>query len=285
MAAVNLSRDVFFGHEFAAEVIEHGPGVTTPPIGTLVTSVPALRTPEGQVSLAYSNTFPGGFSEYILLSSELVNVVPDGVDPDHAALTELMAVADHAIAAADLSDVTAPALVLGCGPVGLATVISLRYAGVHEVIASDPSGRRRRLARQVGATQVFGALDQQSAETWTSASGSGWGVIFDAAGGQGVLAAAIERAAPAGHIIVLGVSTNLESISPAQGVLKELKISFVRGYTGDQFRRSLSLIASGDLDVGPLVTRRVGLTGIADSLEELRAADRQCKIIVDPRLP
>ncbi len=68
-----------------------------PPIGTIVTSVPVMVTPTGIQDLAYTNLFPCGYSERMLLSSLLVLEVPNGLDPRHAALTEPMAVGLHAV--------------------------------------------------------------------------------------------------------------------------------------------------------------------------------------------
>src|SRR5205085_11214728 len=59
----DLSRDVFMGHEFAAEVLEAGPDTTAPAPGTMVTSVPIMITASGFRDLAYSNSLPSGYGE------------------------------------------------------------------------------------------------------------------------------------------------------------------------------------------------------------------------------
>ncbi len=95
--AVHLDRDVFMGHEFAAEVLEAGPDTAAPPPGSLVTSVPIMVTPTGIDPLAYSNTSIAGYAERMLLFGPLVVPVPDGLDARRAALTEPMAVGLHAV--------------------------------------------------------------------------------------------------------------------------------------------------------------------------------------------
>src|ERR1700730_9065716 len=89
---LDLGRDVFMGHEFAAEVLEAGPQTLAPPAGTLVTSIPAMLTMSGLRNLAYTNEFPAGYSERMLLSAPFVVEVPNGLDARRAALTEPMAV-------------------------------------------------------------------------------------------------------------------------------------------------------------------------------------------------
>ena len=80
-------------------------------------------------------------------------VVPNGLSPDLAALTEMMAVALHAVRRSEIGkgDV---AIVVGCGPVGLAVICHLKARGVRTVVASDFSPGRRLLASRCGADVV-----------------------------------------------------------------------------------------------------------------------------------
>src|SRR6185437_12124243 len=149
-AEVDLSSDVFMGHEFSAEVLEAGPDTDAPAPGTLVTSVPVLLSPTGLEMIVYSNTTLGGYAERMVLSAPLLLPVPNGLDARRAALTEPMAVGLHAV---NKSNVTAgeTVLVVGCGPIGIAIIAALRLRGVETVVASDFSARRRELAITVGA--------------------------------------------------------------------------------------------------------------------------------------
>src|ERR1700737_3247998 len=94
---IDLSNDVFMGHEFSAEVLEAGPDTDAPPPGTLVTSIPVLVSTKGFDPIGYSNTLVGGYAERMLLSAPLMLKVPNGLDAGHAALTEPMAVGLHAV--------------------------------------------------------------------------------------------------------------------------------------------------------------------------------------------
>ena len=151
---MDLARDVIMGHEFCAEIVEHGPATTrTLKAGSRVCSRPLLMRATGPQSIGYSNDNPGGYAEYMRLSEDLLLEVPNGLATDHAALTEPMAVGVHAVAKARLEPDDAP-LVIGCGPVGLAVIAALRLAGVRPIVAADFSKRRRELAVAVGADIV-----------------------------------------------------------------------------------------------------------------------------------
>jgi len=133
---VDLGRDVFMGHEFSAEILEAGPDTDTYPAGTLITSIPLLISGNNVEPIVYSNQTPGGYAERMLLSVPLLLRIPNGLDPRHAALTEPMAVGLHAVNKSGVQPGEA-ALVLGCGPIGIAVVAALRASGVENIVAAD----------------------------------------------------------------------------------------------------------------------------------------------------
>ena len=71
---IDLAQDVFMGHEFCAEIVEHGPGTTRAlPVGARVCSRPVLMRPTGPPqTIGYSNEHPGGYGEYMRLCEELL---------------------------------------------------------------------------------------------------------------------------------------------------------------------------------------------------------------------
>ncbi len=114
------SRDVVMGHEFCAEVVALGENVGHRE-GDVVVSVPVVLDPAGVHPVGYSNAYPGGYAELMVLSDFLCLGVPNGLDPHLAALTEPLAVGVHAVAKSRAEKGTS-AVVIGCGPVGLAVI-------------------------------------------------------------------------------------------------------------------------------------------------------------------
>jgi threonine dehydrogenase-like Zn-dependent dehydrogenase len=278
---IRLDRDLFMGHEFSAEVVAAGPDTIAPPAGTLVTSIPAMVTMTGIRNLAYTNEFPAGYGELMLLSAPLLAVVPNGLDAGRAALTEPMAVGWHAV---NKSGVTRGdgALVVGCGPVGLAVIASLRLRGIEPIVAVDPSLARRRLALTMGAHEVSDPAVEPAFDAWARAGQGLPLVAFEAVGVAGMIDE-VMRAAPAGtRIVVVGVCMQRDAITPFFGIGKELSLQFVLAYDPMEFAASLEAIADGRLDVAPLITGHVGLNGVAGAFDELAQPDRHCKILVEP---
>ena len=297
---MDLGRDVVMGHEFCAEIVEHGPQTTrTLKVGTRVCSRPTVLRATGPQSIGYSNDNPGGYGEYMRLSEALLLEVPNGLATDHAALTEPMAVGVHAVARARLEPDDAP-LVIGCGPVGLAVIAALRLHGVHPIVAADFSRRRRELASTVGADVVVDPARTTAWQSWREAvvyrdSGRAprlppWipgpavrpAVVFECVGVPGILDSLMATAPRGTRIVVVGVCMEADTIHPMLGISKELNLQFVLGYTPDEFAATLRHIAEGALPAAPLITGHVGLDGVAQAFADLGAPERHAKILVHP---
>jgi threonine dehydrogenase-like Zn-dependent dehydrogenase len=85
-----------------------------------------------------------------------------------------------------------------------------------------------------------------------------------------------------GADIVVGVCMELDTIEPMFGIVKELNLQFVLGYTPEEFARSLRLLAEGQVEAASLITDKVGLAGVKDAFEALGNPERHTKILVEP---
>jgi threonine dehydrogenase-like Zn-dependent dehydrogenase len=274
-AVVDLGADIFMGHEFSAKVLESGPGTDTLASGTPVTSIPVLLAAKGIEPIAYSNTTVGGYAERMLLSAPLLVPIPNGLDPRHAALTEPMAVGLHAV---NKSGVVPgeTALVLGCGPIGMAIIAALRTLGVEDIVAADYSSARRELATTMGAHRT---LDPAQGSPFDTVKPK---VIFEAVGVPGIIDDVLRRAPVRSRLIVAGVCMQADTVHPFYGIAKEISVQFVLAYEPVEFAASLRAIAEGRIDVAPLITGEVGLDGVGAAFDDLADPDRHCKILVTP---
>ena len=271
----DLSRDVFMGHEFAAEVLEYGSETVGPSAGSVVTSVPVMLTMSGLQDLAYTNDFPCGYGERMLLSAPMLLEVPNGLDPRMASLTEPMAVGLHAVNKSGIAKGFA-ALVLGCGPVGLAVIAALSMRGIEPIVASDYSAGRRRLAAAMGAHEVVDPAAESPFERRRA------DVVFEAVGVPGLLNEVLRDAPVGARVVVVGVCMQPDVVTPFFGIAKELSVQFVLAYDTAEFATSLRAIAEGDVDVRPMITGEVGLDGVAQAFADLANPDDHCKILVVP---
>lgn len=275
------SHDVVMGHEFTAKVLEVGDNVGNCAPGDVVVSLPIVMDSGGVHALGYSNKYPGGYGEQLILSDLLTMKVPNGLDAQLASLTEPMAVGLHAV---EMSRVTPrhAAVVLGCGPVGLAVIAALRLAGVETIVAADFSPTRRALGATMGATEVVDPTGEGAVAAWRRVDGRKELVVFEAVGVAGMLDAAMVDAPRGSQILVVGVCMVADTVRPMIAVGKELNLQFVLGYDPLQFNRTLMRIAEGELDVSPMITGRVGLSAVPDAFTALGDPDAHAKILVVP---
>jgi threonine dehydrogenase-like Zn-dependent dehydrogenase len=278
---MDTAGDVVMGHEFSARVLEVGAGVTDLEPGDVVVAIPVVLAPEGMQTIGYSNAFPGGYGERMLLMAALCYKVPDGLDPRYAALTEPMSVGTRAVNRSGIAAGEA-AIVMGCGPIGLGTIAALRLAGVGPIVAADPSARRRELAAHMGAAAVVDPREEPAIAAWQRIGGQGSPVIFEASGAPGLISVAMEAAPQQGRILVVGVCMERDTIWPMHGISKELTITFSLGAQPDEFKLALDRIAEGKIDVAAMVTDEIGIEGVPAAFESLMQPDAHGKILVVP---
>jgi len=297
---MDLGRDIVMGHEFCAEVVDHGLGTTKQlKAGTRVCSMPVLLRPRGVETVGYSNDNPGGYGEYMRLTEALLLEVPNGLSTEHAALTEPMAVGLHAVEKARLERNDVP-LVIGCGPVGLAVIAALRLKEARPIIAADFSPRRRDLALAMGADVVVNPAERSPYESWREMAV--WSdpsrapqlpvwmpgpplrpaVMFECVGVPGVIDQIMASAPQGTRIVVVGVCMEQDAIQPMFGINKELNLQFVLGYSPEEFTRTLHHIAEGMTKPEPLITGKVGVERVAQAFEDLGSPEHHAKILVEP---
>jgi threonine dehydrogenase-like Zn-dependent dehydrogenase len=314
-------HEVVFGHEFCGEVVEHGPGCRrSTATGTQVVAMPVLRRGDEVHGIGLSAKAPGAYAEQVVVEESLAVAVPNGLSPELAALTEPMAVGWHAVRRSEVKKRQA-AIVIGCGPVGLAVICLLKSKGVRHIIASDFSSGRRALARACGATVV---VDPNEGSPFESASQHGhletlpegldlavrtveklrrlpvpwWHVwraaealgvkpkspvVFECVGVPGVIDTIIAGAPLLSRVVVVGVCMGADRIRPAMAINKEIELRFVIGYTPLEFRDTLHMLAEGKVNAAPMLTGTVGLEGVNGAFDALGNPEAHAKIVIDPK--
>ncbi|MFI5781079.1 zinc-binding dehydrogenase [Nocardia sp. NPDC051570] len=312
---------VVLGHEFVGEIAEYGPDCRRRwKRGTRVVALPILRHGREPHLTGLSQAAPGGYAEQVVVQESMTFPVPNGLSSEHAALTEPMAVAWHAVRRGRVNT-KQRAYVIGCGPIGLAVITMLKAAGVKTVVASDLSQHRRELATRCGADVV---VDPGVTEPWTVAphkgritgvtdvlnlgfdamerlrripnlpwwygfrlahtldAGPSGAVVFECVGVPGIIDHILAAAPPRSRVVVVGVCMQADTIHPATAINKEIDLRFVLGYDPGEFRDTLHMIADGKADPAPLLTGTVGLDGVDNAFAALGNPEHHAKILIDP---
>jgi threonine dehydrogenase-like Zn-dependent dehydrogenase len=275
------AHDTVMGHEFCCEVVDVGPDVSALSVGDIVVSMPVAFDAGGLHAVGYSNDYPGGYGELVVLNELLALKVPDGVPHRLAAMTEPLAVGVHAVAKSRITPGDA-ALVLGLGPVGLACVAELRMRGIGPIVGADFSPRRRVLAEHLGCDVVVDPRERSAMSAWREVDGNRPLVIFEAVGVPGMIDQSMRMAPKDTRILVVGVCMQEDRIHPMAGIGRELSLQFALGYSPEEFASALAAIAEGRIDLGPMITGAVSIDEIPRAFAELGNPEHHAKILVEP---
>jgi threonine dehydrogenase-like Zn-dependent dehydrogenase len=191
-------------------------------------------------------------------------------------------------------------LVIGCGPVGLAVICGLKLKGLHPIVAADYSPVRRKLAEKLGADIVLDPAASEPFQSWAEHAAATDkekaarppalaispalkpALIFECVGVPGIIQKAFEGAPRDARIVVVGVCMETDRFEPMLGIMKELNVQYVLGYTPAEFASSLKLLAEGKVEAAAMVTAKVGIDGVRQAFDDLGNPEQHTKIIVEP---
>ncbi len=228
------------GHEPGGVVVEIGEDVTSLKVGDRVALEPGV--PCGTCSMckkglynlcpdmsfmAIPNERDGVFSEYCAHPANMCFKLPDNVDTMEGALIEPLAVGFHAAEVAD-AKIGQSAVVLGAGCIGLVTIMVLKARGVTEIYAVDMIDKRLAKAKEIGATRVFNAKEENIEEFVKTLPGGGVDLVFETAGAEFTTRQTAKLIKNGGRVVLVGMCANPEvmidigSLSAKEGDLKTI---------------------------------------------------------------
>jgi (R,R)-butanediol dehydrogenase/meso-butanediol dehydrogenase/diacetyl reductase len=281
------------GHEFCGEIVRLGPGAEARwKEGDRITALPFIGC--GTCALCLTGQanwcrkirgtgfgrIPGGYAEYALVGMNESVRLPDSVSWTEGALVEPLAVGLHGVQLAQLppgSDI----LVVGAGPVGLATVIWARLLGARHIVVTARSSRRADLARALGATE-FVESDQDLRAAFRKVAGGPPAAIFECVGAPGMIDLCCRVAPVRSKVVVLGVCMKPDTFLPSIAVQKELNLQFSMAYGTRDFEIAVDMLARGRIDPEDMVTDVVGFDAFPGAFEALRHRSHQCKVLLQP---
>lgn len=265
---VNVRGPVVLGHEFAGVVAEVGEGVRGVRVGERVVSETAAWVC-GECALCragFYNVCPsrrgfgfgadGAMAEYVRTRPAILHRVRDNLPLAHASLTEPVCVAYNAVIEKSRPRPGDHVVVIGPGPIGLLCAQVLRLCGPARLtmIGLRCDEPRLDLARRMGADEVIVA-DEEDAVARVRAHGDGLGahLVVDAVGVSATLDQSLDMVRPNGQITKIGWGPAPVGFSLDRLVAKAATLQGSFSHTHGTWERALALMASGQIDVAPLV--------------------------------
>ncbi len=259
-----VSQPMVLGHEASGTVVEVGGNVTALKAGDRVCmepGVPDLRsraTLEGMYNLDPAVVFwatppvHGCLRETVVHPAIFSFKLPVNVSYAEGAMVEPLAVGMQAAKKARIKpgDV---ALVTGCGTIGILVGLAALAGGCSRVIITDVIQPKLDIAAGYGMIPVN--IKKENLMDTVHRVTSGWGVdiIFEASGSEGAIKNIFEPLCPGGTVVFIGMPVEPVPVDIVAAQAKEARMESVFRYA-NQYARAVALLASGKIDIKPLIT-------------------------------
>ena len=217
------------------------------------------HTCRDQVFLGCPGQLAGSLAERITMPAACCFPVGDTMTMTQATMVEPFSIGYYAARrlAGEVAGKTAA--ILGAGPIGLCVLAALKHGGAGAVHMTDLRDNRLALARRMGADWTGNPEKDDIVADIARAQPLGVDLAFECAGEQDTLDQCVEVLKPGGTLLAVGIP-ELDRISFPMDQMrrKELVIQNVRRQN-DCVAEAIALVASGQVDLDPMVTHNYGL--------------------------
>ena len=276
------------GHEFAGIVVETGQDVTSARAGDRVAVQPLTHCGacplcqagrqnacENRTLYGMTEGMPGGYAERVVVADDRLFPLPDAVPFEMAALAEPLSVGLHATGRGP-ADAPRSVAVVGCGTIGLMTLVALSTLGLESITVVDKVESKLALARSLGATTLLAGRDDVRAAVAEATDGRGVDWAIEAVGLSETARQAVELARTGGHVTWIGNAEPVAEVPMQNVVVGEKTIAGSYGYTDADFRRALGLVAEGRVPADWIAERRVSLASAPADFGALATGEWAC---------
>lgn len=260
-----VNAPMVLGHEAAGTVVEVGEGVGHLKVGDRVCMEPGIPDPNSRASrLGMYNVDPavrfwatppihGVLTAEVVHPANYTFKLPDHVSFAEGAMVEPFAVGMQAATKARITPGDT-AVVLGAGPIGTMVALAALAGGCARVIVADLAQPKLDIAAQYQGIIPVNIRETKLVEKVEELT-EGWGadVVFECSGSPRAWETIMDLPRPGGCIVVVGLPVEPTKVDIAGASTKELRIENVFRYA-HQYDRAIALIASGKVDLKPLIS-------------------------------
>lgn len=275
------------GHEPAGEIAEVGAKVSGLAVGDHVVINP-MAAPSGIIG----NGGPSGaLADYLLIENAVrgtsLEVIPDHVPWEVAALNEPMAVARHG-ANRCRPKPTDKVAVFGAGPIGLGATLAFKSLGVSHVVVVDLLPGRLDKALQIGADAVINSADEDVVARLIELHGAGdsmypgkagTNVYLDAAGVPAVVNTALAAAQKGATVGIVGVHKEPVPVDLINLMSNEITLLGSMGYPDEIFEVTKDLVANWE-KYALIVSHTIPFGSVGEALELAQTPGAADKVVV-----
>ena len=273
------------GHEGAGIVVETGKDVSRVKTGDIIAIEPAMpcwecdqclsgrhHTCRRLKFLGCPGQAEGCLMEYIVMPEESCFPLERGLNPDHGAISEPLAIGVYAVkksGGVKGLDVG----ILGYGPIGMSVMLAAKAEGAASFTVTDKIQPRLAIALKEGASLLFNPEKEDFTAMLKQQFPLGLDVVFECCGQQEALDQAIDILKPGGRLIVVGIPEFYRwSISVELTRRKEISLQFIRRQV-DCVEQALEMMENGKIDISAMVTHRFPFGKTKEAFDLVAAYD------------
>ena len=270
------TNPVTMGHEFSGVVVAVGPDVKKFKVGDRVIPEPLVvdescpSCKAGNYNVCEHLSFlgfvsnNGGLAEYCNFTEKFVHKMPDNMTFEQGAIVEPLTVGYHSLKVGHFEPGQV-AVVAGCGPIGLATIASLKALGAGKIIAVQRNSIRQEYALENGADLVLDpSVDDVVAKVKELTDGKGADVAFETTSSEQCFHLLRDCIKPHGYEVITSIWVNNITMNPNVLVLSEKNIVGSICYNGPDFDEVIELLSSGKLKVPKYITKKICLDDVVE---------------------
>lgn len=301
-----LKSPMILGHESSGEIVSCAEDCNQRQVGDRVAIEPGIPCRhcnycrEGLYNLCNSMSFAatppvdGTLQKYYLVPEDFAHIIPDSMSFDEAALMEPLSVAVHVVKRLPLA-FTSTCIIFGCGAIGLLCAKVARARGISRILMIDANESRMTFAKSyIDNVETYlppapAAGESKMEYSKRNAVGiakiswlkEGASCVIDATGAEVCTQTAILSTRKNGYFIQAGMGPNDITIPIATICAREITVLGSFRYNEGCYGQAIALVASGLVDVKPLITHRYDFADAASAFETTgQAAQGTIKVII-----
>jgi L-iditol 2-dehydrogenase len=280
------------GHEFSGIISALGNGDSDFRVGDRVTIEPSLVCGKcyncriGRYNICLNLKVmgcqsDGAMADYLVVPIDKVVPLPDNVTLKEAALAEPLAVGVHAAKRGGVL-FNKNIVIIGAGMIGLSTLICVARAGAKNIIVTDLSDERLKIARSLGATQTINASEIAPVEKILNIQpDEGIDIAFECVGIESSIRDAMDVVRKGGRVVVVGVFGDEVKVNMANVQDRELELIGTLMYTKRDFTEAVYMLSNASFSPELFITSVFPLDEPVEAFNAALNSKENIKVIIE----
>lgn len=283
-----IKTPMIIGHEYVGIISEIGDGVKHFEVGDRVTG-------EGHIACEHcrncrrgklhvcENTIgvgvdrDGAFAEYLVIPADNVIKLDERISDEMAAIMDPFGNATHT--ALSFPVLGEDVLITGAGLIGSMATAICRFAGARNIVVSDISDYRLKLAKKMGATMTINPAKGETIEgAIAELKMHGFDIGLEMSGSPQAFDSMISNMYNGSKISLLGILPNTTTVDWSKIIFKALTLKGIYGREMWETWYQMEQMLISGIDLSPIITHRMHIDDFQEGFDIMESG--QCGKVI-----